>query len=208
MFRYASKLKPYEQWLHEEGYQPSTVEVTLRHLNTVYARPTRDVETYRIPHVRRYLRFVALTHKNPLGAVFIARMKKQGIEASNKIHKQGKRTKKNLTKTQWDRLRAELREGDITSKLLLAYMLSPYRISDFLDMEVKLVDEQDIQDAVSRKWLRRSPPKKKLYQLLCPTKRCAYSRLRKKLQALCEELRMQTDLDTLYKTFHALEDAA
>lgn len=220
MLRYA-KLKPYEAWLRAEGYQPSTVEVTLRHLYTVNENRISSlfnampVAPYRIPHVRRYLRYVALTRRNPLGRAFVAEMKRQGIEASAEIRKQGGRTKKNLTKYQWWRLRGLLREGDNTSKLLLAYMLSPYRISEFLDMEVRLVSEEDITDHVSRKWLQATNllvPKRnrtrKLYELLCPTKRCAYSRLRRTLREACKELRVPVDLDTLYKSYHVLETAA
>ncbi|MEE8615525.1 MAG: hypothetical protein V3T11_09985 [Roseateles sp.] len=220
--RYA-KLRKYEEWLRAEGYQPSTVEVTLRHLYTVneqcgqtlFNACPMPVAPYRIPHVRRYLRYVALTRRNPLGRIFVAEMKRQGIEASSEIRKQGQRTKQNLTKSQWSELRKLLRAGDNTSKLLLAYMLSPYRISEFLDMEVRLVSEEDITDHVSRKWLHatnlaapKSKRTRKLYELLCPTKRCAYSRLRRTLREAGEKLKVPADLDTLYKSYHALEDAA
>jgi len=194
-------LGAYEDWLYAEGYQESTILVTLRHIKAVSVEP-RQSPGHRAPHVRRYLRFVAKTRKNPLGRRFTEQMLAHGMEPASDIEKQGSRDKGCLTPRQWKALRARLRGGDTISKLLVAYMESPYRIGDFLNLRANMVTRDDVGDKISRDWIKRFGGKKKLYKLLCPTQRCAYYRLRKRLQTISAKMKVETDLDSLYKTYH------
>jgi hypothetical protein len=202
-------LDAYEAWLHQEGYQDSTIQVTLRHIKAVSVQPERH-PGHRAPHVRRYLRFVAKTRKNPLGRPFVERMLGHGLAAASDIEKQGARDKDCLTESQWKTLRANLRGGDPIARLLVAYMESPFRIGDFLNLQADRVTADDVSDKISRDWIRRFGGKKKLYKMLCPTQRCAYYRLRRRLQIISTKMKVATDLDTLYKTYHenASENAA
>lgn len=204
------KLDEYERWLRKEGYQPTTIEVTLRHIRAARSDSAR-LPRHRVPHVRRYLRFVAKTRKNPLGRSFAKRMLDDyGLTPAGEIEKQGSRDRETLTQKQWDALKQKLRGGDRISRLLVAYMESPYRIGDFLNLKASGVTPDDVSDKVSRDWVRRFGGKKKLYQMLCTTERCAYYRLRRRLQKINQKLKTDPDLDTLYKSFHELngEEAA
>jgi hypothetical protein len=207
------KLDKYETWLKDEGYQESTILVTLRHIKAVYAHRDKDVAKTRAAHVRRYLRFVAKTRKNPLGRKFVQRMLGLGLEAAVDSPNHGKRSKTNLTDDQWLDLRAKLRRGDDTSRLLIAYMESPYRIGEFLNLRIGQLVDDDVQDKISRAWItdKKLGARARLFQVLCKTERCAYSRIRRRLQQICKALEMEADLDTLYRTFHddkAEEEAA
>lgn len=200
------KLDDYEKWLKREGYQPTTIEVTLRHIRAAHA-DTSSLPAYRIPHVRRYLRFVARTRKNPLGSRFTRKMLDEyGLAPATEIEKQGSRDRETLTQKQWDALKKKLQGGDRISRLLVAYMESPYRIGDFLNLRAHAVTVDDVSDRSSRDWLRRFGGKKKLYRMLCTTERCAYYRLRRRLQSVNRALKADPDLDTLYKSFHELND--
>ncbi len=194
-------LGAYEDWLYAEGYQDSTIQVTLRHLRGLAEHP-EELTRHRVPHVRRYLRFVAKTRKNPLGRRFTEAMLANGVEAASEIEKQGKRDKGCLTDKQWKALRSRLRGGDAISRLLVAYMESPYRIGDFLNLYAHEVTADDVSDKISRDWIKRFGGRKRLHRLLCPTQRCAYYRLRRRLQTISEKMKVQTDLDALYKTYH------
>ena len=202
-------LKLYREWLVKKGYQNSTIDATIRHLKTVWHKP--EALSYRGAHVRRYLLYVSATRRNPLGQKFTTYMtEKHGLEAVTETRKHGARTKVTLRNDQWGILRAVLRSGDSINRLLIAYMESPFRISEFLDMELREVDEKTVCDKRSRDWLLSifiNTRHKKVYQVLCPTKRCAYSRMRRRLMALSAELTFEVDLDTLYKTFHARKAA-
>jgi hypothetical protein len=198
-------LTAYEAWLKKQGYQPSTVVVTLRHLRTVAVEGR--IPQYREAHVQRYLRYVAETKKNPMGKKFAQQMKAKGLVPSAKIRKQGRRTKDPLQAGDWAELRSVLRRGDDISKLLVAYMQSPYRISEFLLLDANKVTEEDVCDKRSRDWLKKAGGRGPVYAILCDTERCAYSRMRRRLQVVGEKMSLTVDLDTLYKSFHELEAA-
>lgn len=199
-------LEPYEVWLKSEGYQDSTILVTLRHIRGVYNTfkdyPERGKSRDKAPHVRRYLRFVAKTRKNPLGRKFTETMLGLGLEPSTAIEKQGKRDGRCLTPAQWKALRQQLQAGDDIAKLLVAYMESPYRIGDFLNLRAYEVTSDDVSHKPSLEWIRKTGGRRPLYRLLCSTQRCAYYRMRSRLQRLSEKLKFETNLDNLYKTYH------
>lgn len=198
MLRYKDPdLSDYLSWLKRQKYQDNTILVTLRNLRTAASEPAR-LPTHRIPHVRRYLRFVQETGSNPLGRRFLSAMKAKKIGAASEIVKTGARGKQ-ISKVQLSALRARLRRGDNTSKLVVAYMHSPYRISDFLILRCSRLTDRDVADKISRDWLRKEGGPNLLYQVLCDTERCAYARMRKRLLEVCDSLGFKTDLDTLYK---------
>ena len=206
-------LDAYEQWLQEEGYQPSTIKATLRHTRVLADNPTAD-PGYRLPIAKRYLRFVAATRREPLGKAFTKRLKARGIEPASVHPRQGARVKDVLPRHRFVELRARLRQlgrgGDETALLLVAYMQSPLRVGEFLRLRPKQIDELSIVDKISRDWIldRDLKPRTPIYKLLCDTEKCTYVRLRRKLQEVAEELRINVDLDTLYKSFHAMQEAA
>jgi hypothetical protein len=200
-------LSGYQDWLTEQGYQPSTIEATLRHLKNAVG--TGEWESRRA-HLRRYLLFVKKTRRNPLGKDFAHKLKQAGYEPASEIAKQGKTAKQVLTTRQWRALRARLREksANYEAKLLAAYMESPYRIGDFLNLRIIDMGEGDT-DKPALKWLegvRAQSRKKKMfvYEVLCDTERCAYYRLRKKLRKVTEDMGLDVDLDTLYKSYFAI----
>lgn len=202
-------LNRYRAWLVDKGYKTSTIDATLRHLRVVVDNP-EDVG-YRATHVKRYLLYVSLTKRNPLGQRFTEHMTTgHGLEAVADTTKGGGNIKALLDNGQWYQLRQTLRRGDNLDKLLLAYMESPYRISEFLELSVKAVDKDTIQHAWSRNWIAKTfinPRDKQLYQILCPSAQCAYSRMRRRLSVVADKLGFSADLNTLYKTFHKRAEA-
>jgi hypothetical protein len=199
-------LEAYEAWLNKEGYQPSTIAVSVRLIGMVFDNVDGHPD-YCEAHIRRYLRFVEKTRKNPLGKRFTGIMRLRGFEAAADIRKHGNRSKKLLHAGNWMQLRAKLRRGDEISRLLVAYMQSPYRISDFLKLRANSVTSEDVRDKISRDWIRDKGGRQPLYKLLCNTERCAYSRMRKRLQQTCKKMGLDADFDTLYKSFQVLEAA-
>lgn len=199
-------LEAYEAWLHDEGYQPSTIAVSVRLIGMVFNN-LDDHPEYCEAHIRRYLRFVEKTRKNPLGKKFAGIMRLRGFEAAADIRKHGNRRKRLLHAGNWVQLRSKLRRGDDISKLLVAYMQSPYRISEFLKLRANEITENDVRDKISRDWIRDKGGRRPLHRLLCSTERCAYSRMRKRLQVVCGKMGLDVDFDTLYKSFQVLEAA-
>lgn len=200
-----SDLSRYRQWLVDQGYQPTTIAATLRHLQVVADNP--EEVGYRAPHVRRYLLYVEAEECHPLGKRFTRHMTTgHGLQAVSKARKiNGGNTKKLLDGGQWYMLHQTLRKGGDLDKLILAYMMSPYRIRQFLHMRIKDVNEATVQRIQSRTWIDKrcpNPRGKKMYQILCPSVSCAYSRMRRRLIAVAKNLAFEADLDTLHKTFH------
>ena len=197
-------LRDYAAWLYRERYQDSTVVVTLRNLKLVF-EAGRITSDNAIPHVRRYLRFVKETRKNPLGGAFVSQMRKLGIEPSAEIEKHGQRSKKLLDLASWSKLKDKLRRGEETDLLIVAFMNSGMRISAFLQLRADEITEE-ITDKISRTWIQKAGGSRQLYRLLCDTERCAYARMLRRLQ---EVYGSKVDLDTLYKTFqHRAEERA
>lgn len=213
-------LSGYEAWLTGEGYQPSTIKATLRHLKNVAETPNKVAE-HQGAHVRRYLRYVSKTQRHPFGRVFAQTLHKQGYEAASDVRKPGSRSKGLLTGRQWTALRSRLRirGGDDTDKLLVAYMESPYRISEFLQLQVGKLTEEDVTDKRALAWLKsagrssassngkaRAAGKRsqRVFKVLCETERCTYYRLRKRLRDVCDKMNLSADLDTLYKSYYEL----
>jgi hypothetical protein len=195
-------LTGYQDWLKREGYQPSTIRATLRHLKGAV---NTGVLATRQAHLRRYLLFVKKTRSNPLGRAFTHKLKQEGIEPAAEIVKQGRTVKTLLTRKAWKQLRARLRRagaGD-EGRLLAAYMESPYRIGDFLNFRIADVTPEDT-DKAGFKWLQSFRKNTRVYEVLCETERCAYYRLRKKLSEVAEDMGLSVDLDTLYKSYFAV----
>jgi hypothetical protein len=198
-------LSGYEAWLTREGYQPTTIEATLRHLKNVAAKP-KEIADHQEAHIQRYLRYVGKTRRHPLGQSLTKKLKAAGYAAAGDVRKPGSRSKKLLDAQQWSALRARLRErgySDDTGKLLVAYMESPYRITEFLQLRPTLISADDVTDKISRDWLRNHRARR-VFQVLCPTERCTYYRLRKRLRDVSEALGIPVDLDTLYKSYYEL----
>lgn len=198
-------LSSYRLWLIGRKYQPSTVQASLRHMRALYRRDwtlPKPVPSHLKPQVRRYLRYVDESGRNPMGAKFLEAVRGQGLEAAADIRFQGPREKTLLGSTQWTKLRSKLRRGDDASRLLVAYMQSPYRIGDFLKLRADQVTEEDVADKISRDWIVKEGGRRKLYRLVCKTERCTYYRMRRRLQEVCERLEYEADFDSLYKAFH------
>lgn len=199
----------YGRWLVKEDYQPTTINVTLRHMETLLKRikdkPGKQHKQY-ASDVKRYLRYVELTRAGAsVPRALVSYKNKYGLVAVRATNKDGQRVKKTLSSQEWAKLKAHLRKGDTTAKLLLAYMHTPLRVSAFLDLLVSAVAEETVADKISRDWLDTHGPKMRLFEVLCPTQRCTYARLRKLLQKTCDALDLNADLETLNKTFHELK---
>jgi hypothetical protein len=213
-------LKPYVKWLKKRGYQDSTIVVTIRNLILAYtdcaplgkkgwAPATIDVtaEPYK-SHLGRYLKFVQETRRQPLGSRFTLLLKRKGLKPIRDTNLQGPRRKTLLTLKSWENLRRRLRKYDgasdsNTGRLLLAYMSSPHRVTDFLRLRADKLDSGDVGDSASRGWLAGfgNVP---LHEVLCSTERCAYYRLRTCLQNVSQDSGVVVDLDTVRKSYQAL----
>ena len=201
-----SRLDGYRAWLEKKSYQPTTIDATLRHLKVVAKDP--GALLYRGPHIRRYLLFVEDTKSNPLGRKFTNHMAALGMTAVADTRKCGAYTKALLSDTRWSKLDRKLRNGKDLDCLLWAYMHSGLRISEFLgrtliQLERSLTDESSPAEFWLRNAMRSafvSTRGKKVYQILCPSSRCAYSRMRRRLAAIAADLGIQADLNTVYKT--------
>ena len=204
-----SRLDGYRVWLTDKGYQSSTIDATLRHLKVVAKDP--EALKYRGPHVRRYLLFVEDTKNNPLGKKFTDYMIAMGLSAAADTRKGGAHTKELLSAAQWGKLDRKLRNGKNLDCLLWAYMHSGLRISQFLgqtlpQLERALGDESPPAAFWLRSAMRSAfinPRGKKVFQILCPSSRCAYSRMRRRLAALANDLNIEADLNTIHKTKQA-----
>lgn len=208
------RLEGYRAWLVDKGYQPSTIDATLRHLKVVAKDPAALM--YRGPHIRRYLLFVEDTQCNPLGRKFTKHMLALGLKAAADTRKGGAHTKDLLTRPEWSKLNNRLRKGGRDLDLLIcAYMHSMLRVSEFLGQSLPDIQRSLTNDSASATfWLRNAmrdqfinPRGKRVYQLLCPSSRCAYSRMRRRLAAIATDLNIEVDLNTVYKT-HQQREAA
>jgi hypothetical protein len=189
----------YEAWLKKERYQASTRALSVRNLMTIANHPNKKIAPYLIPQAQRYIRFVTETKKNPMGVAFLARLKKQGIEASEAIKKAGKRSKTTLTPAKLAKIKAKLRGGSEVDRLILAYAFSGMRVAAFLHMPCSNMQEHP--DKISRDWVAKAVDvswNDPMYKLLCKTERCAYSRMRTRMREVAEQLKIDVDLDTLY----------
>lgn len=210
-----SDLSHYRGWLVDKGYQPSTISATLLHLKAVADEPA-DL-SYRGPHIRRYLLYVSDTRRNPLGKKFFKTMTEgYGLKAAADTKKSGTSVKSTLDTKQWGRLETFLRRRPSSSsdldRLLLAYMNSPLRITGFLDQTYEemwrvLPEHRDVSYFWVRNELKKISPRicpkgQRVYYILCPSLKCAYSRMRRRLTAISQQLKIEADLNTLYKTYH------
>jgi hypothetical protein len=185
--------KAYSSWLSKEGYQPSTIDATLRNLRVVCEALSDigNLQPHYEPHIKRYLRFVDHSRKNMLGgSAFLKKLQKAGYEPASNRRKHGRRTKDPLILENWKRLKDKLQIGDDISRLLWAYMLSGVRVSEFLNSDIRVTA---LSTPLPQNW--------KVYRVLGDSnKRSVYSRMRKRLQEVAEELNLGVDLDTLYKS--------
>lgn len=198
-------LTGYESWLKAEGYQRSTTEMTLRQLRLAIAESHagKRFSPRRVPHVRRYLAFVAETRKNPAGGELISCARSRGLHAVVKGRQHGARTREVLSPKQWSELRSALRRTkEPVALLIVAYMHAGRRISPFLRLHPRMARfENVIADKLSRDWIKSvANGHAHIYQILCTTERCAYARMRRRLQLFCEQTGFDVDLDTLYRS--------
>ena len=200
-------LSEYDHWLRRQRYQPSTIDSTLRHLHMLHV--ISGLTPLSAPHVRRYLRFVKATRKNPMGARFLEHAKHIGLQPAADTKRGGGRVREPLSTAHWQALRAALRReanaGSDTAQLLLVYMHADRRIGHFLKRSSRLaVQPEFCEDKLSRDWIAAQNATRKtivpLYKLLCDTERCTYARMRRKLQIVAERLGYDVDLDTLYRS--------
>ncbi len=199
-------LAPYVAWLKTEGYQPSTINATLHEVfSACSALILWDSD---IPHIRRYLRFVEQTKKNPLGPKFLEHCAQHNLTPSKRGSPSGRRVRKPISSAQWAELRTALRQdGDDTSKMLVAYMFCDLRIMKFLGQQLGSATDSIapvITDKRSRDWLlsytEHAFTTRRVYELLGKTPRAAYARMRRKLQDFSVMCRINVDLDTLYRS--------
>ena len=197
----------FEEWLHKQGYQKSTVLLTLRHLQSALSL-WKEGDREALPNghlvipMRRYLGFVSSTKKHTLPRGFgkaIAREHDPMVAKPN-----GSRRKLNLTQGQWRRLFDKLDESKLDDDLMLKfYMLQPYRLGDFLSMDmVELVDTIGARSVPLR--LRRGKlASTTVADRMCPESTkpatCAKSRLRRRLSVWVEEMGWSCDLNSLQK---------
>jgi hypothetical protein len=196
----------FEKWLRKQGYQDSTVKLTLRHLQSAFSLWKED-DRKALPNghlvipMRRYLGFVSSTRKHTFPRGF---GKAIGLRYDPMVAKpNGSRKKPDLTMGQWRRLFDKLDASKLEDDLMLKlYMLQPYRLGDFLSMDmVELADTVGARNVPLR--LRRGKNSTTVADLMCPESTkpatCAKSRLRRRLCAWAEDMGWDCDMNTLHR---------
>jgi hypothetical protein len=197
-----------KEWLLEQGYQPSTVVATclaLRRLSRPYGLTGADTDK---PHLRRYLSFVRATRSNPLGRSFLQAVEAMGLgPVSKDWKKHGRRDKPLLTADVFSEFRSRLRkEGDV-GMLTALCIQSGLRVSKFLSMPLSdaiesypLYESWLTERAANGHQTPRSWRVRTLHQIISPTARGAYRKMRSVVAHVAKELEVEADLDSLYKS--------
>ena len=189
-------LDGYREWLVSEGYQPSTVDTTVRKLTRLFHFEAERTNGHARPHLQRYLRYVKDTKRNPLGQDFQAALLKEGFKASSKRSKPGARNKKLLTASQLTALHARLRTRGHTGRVAALYVQSKLQVGEFLVLD--LAGARDRFDGfVDGTWVTKAFVGYRatlLWQLIAESKRAAYKKLLDLVRA------EDTDLDTIYRS--------
>lgn len=204
-----SHLDGYGPWLEAEGYQRSTIALSLRYVRGLLSEPVRCQKKHYAPHVRRYLRYLE-TRGAGLAAVDIEALKtfeKHGFSASAVVQKTGQRTKTPLSDADFSRLRAFLRRGKgPLDRLLVAYLQQSHlKIGRFLQVSPAYIVNapEDFPDKISRDWLAEfnytEHAFKPVFNILCRTHRCAYYRMRVRLLEAAKALNLDVDFHSISK---------
>lgn len=187
-------LDSYKDWLVSEGYQPSTVDTTVRKLTRLYHFAAERSNGHARPHLQRYLRYVKDSKRNPLGQEFYAALLKEGFRASSKRSKPGARNKKLLTASQLTELRSKLRTRGTLGRIAALYVRSKLKVSVFLVLRHA---EALLLDTVDSVWLNDLFHKERatrLWETFAVSQRAAYMKLLDLVRA------EGTDLDTIYRS--------
>jgi hypothetical protein len=187
-------LDGYKDWLVSEGYQPSTVDTTVRKLTRLFHFAAERTNGHARPHLQRYLRYVKDTKRSPLGQEFQAALVKEGFRASSKRSKPGARNKKLLTASQLTELRSKLRTRGTVGRIAALYMQSKLNVSMFLVLERAEVLKLDGVDAGWFNTLFREERATCIWQTFAESRRAAYIKLLDLVRA------EGTDLDTIYRS--------
>jgi hypothetical protein len=190
----------FKKWLLGQGYQPSTAVATclaLRRLSRPYGLTGADTDK---PHLRRYLSFVRSAHANPYGRSFLQAIEAMGINPVSKgWKKHGRRDKPLLSAAGLAEFRVQLRKEDDIGMLTALCIQSGLRVSKLLAMP--------LSDAIEsyplyERWLKtlQSPKVQTLHQIVSPTTRGAYRKMRLVVAHVAERLEVEADLDLLYKS--------
>lgn len=191
-------LSSYKNWLEREGYCASTAQESVRRLDKSALGGVPEQQRHMWPYLSRYLRFVAETKKEPLGAAFTRRLQQYGLQPARKRRLPGSRRRKSLSEEDFTRLRAHLRtQKDATSRLLLAYMFTDRRVGLFLCLTAIQIDE--VKDKKSRDWLNTLDVFCMHEVLDDAGTRGAYVRMRNKLAQTAQVLGLTVDLNTLHR---------
>jgi len=195
-------LDSYRDWLLTEGYQPSTVETTVRKLTRLYHFASERSNSHARAHLRRYLRYVKDTKRSPLGQEFQAALVKEGFQASSKRSKPGARTKKRLTASQLTELRSRLRTRGTLGRIAALYAQSKLNVSVFLELgraEVRALQSGNtgLDARLDADWLNELFHRERatlLWETFAVSPRAAYKKLLDLVRA------EGTDLDTIYRS--------
>jgi hypothetical protein len=154
------------------------------------------------------LSFVRATRSNPLGRSFLQAVEAMGLVPVTKDWKKhGRRDKPLLTSDVFSEFRARLRkEGDV-GMLTALCIQSGLRVSKLLAMSLSdaiesypLYESWLVGRAADGTPTPRSQRIRTLHQIVSPTARGAYRKMRLVVAHVAKELEVEADLDSLYKS--------
>lgn len=187
-------LDDYTTWLRSKKYTPSTIDASirvLRRLNRENPKPTRSDEFL----LRRYLRYVKETRRNPLGKRFTSVLEKQGLDPTSERAMSGTRKRELLMMGQFHDLKDRcLNSTDKTAMLVGFYMVSGKKPREFLQ-------QKHSASSFSDHFPRTGTF---LYENLSPSITWAYRMLLAAAKREAAALDIDADLDILYRSRLAL----
>jgi hypothetical protein len=190
-------LDDYTDWLRTQKYTDSTIEASLKVLRRLdHAKPDPRNLTDRFL-LRRYLRYVKETRRNPLGRTFTEALSQLGLEPAVPRAVPGKRKRKLLTVTEFHVLKDRcLRSEDVATVLVGFYMMSGKKPHDFLQQKTLIRDNAAVFKV--RQDILLSRPV--VYENLSTSLSWAYRTLLAAAKKQGEALGLDVDLDILYRS--------
>jgi hypothetical protein len=193
-------LDGYRDWLKKQRYTPSTIEASLkvlRRLDAVEPKPTPTDEFL----LRRYLRYVKESRRNPMGEKFTEALKTKHdlFRPAVERAKSGKRKRRLLTLTEFHELKTRLlKRGDDAGPLLVLYMSTGMKPRTFLQTQIKSAQFGFPLSIAS--WLSEHDRSIFLYQIISPSLSWAYRKLLAVLKKEAAGMDIDADLGTLYRS--------
>jgi hypothetical protein len=190
-------LDDYKAWLETQKYTPSTIEASLKVLRRIdHNKPDPRNRTDKFL-LRRYMRYVKETRRNPLGMKFTETLEGLGIRAAIPRSVYGTRKRKLLSVTEFHSLKDRcLSSDEVASVLVGFYMMSGKKPHEFLTQKTLVRDNSAVFKIRNDILLN----KKIVYENLSSSISWAYRTMLAAAKKEGEALNLDVDLDILYRS--------